>query len=57
MLLGSVVSVGCDVPPGVDVHRTGGGLAITAQKVAAPTKECFAPVTTVALVLVDAAAL
>jgi hypothetical protein len=53
-LVGAVVSIGCDVPPGVAVHDTEDGLQITALAVKAPTVECFAPVTTVALVLVDA---
>lgn len=48
-LVAAVVTVGCDVPPGVDVRRAGDGIEITAQKVAAPHEECFAPVTTVAL--------
>jgi hypothetical protein len=53
-LVGAVVSIGCDVPPGVAVHDTEDGLQVTALAVKAPTVECFAPVTTVALVLVDA---
>ena len=57
VLVGSVVSIGCDVPPGVAVHRTDAGVEITPLKVASPQKECFAPVTTVALVTVDEAAL
>ncbi|MDH2414755.1 hypothetical protein [Nocardioides sp. CER19] len=51
-LLGQVVSVGCDVPPGVTVERD--PLAVRADPVASPKKECFAPVTTVALVVVTA---
>jgi hypothetical protein len=53
-LLGAVVAIGCDVPPGVTVQHADGGLAITALKVEKPREECFAPVTTVALVAVDA---
>lgn len=52
-LVGAVVSIGCDVPPGVTVESAGDGVAIVAQKVASPLKECFAAVTTVALVAVD----
>lgn len=52
-LVGTVVAIGCDVPPGVSVDGNGTGLEVTALKVKSPTKECFAPVTTVALVLVD----
>ena len=57
VLVGSVVSIGCDVPPGVAVQRTDSGVEITPLKVPSPQKECFAPVTTVALVTVDAGAL
>lgn len=57
VLVGSVVSIGCDVPPGVAVHRGDSGVEITPLKVPSPQKECFAPVTTVALVTVDAGAL
>lgn len=53
-LVGAVVAIGCDVPPGVDVQRLGDGLAITPQEVPSPLPECLAPVTTVALVSVDA---
>lgn len=49
MLVAAVVSIGCDVPPGVEVSRAGSGIEITPQKVPAPMKECLAPVTTVAL--------
>lgn len=54
-LFGAVVSVGCDVPPGVNVS-VGDKVEITAQKVADPLQECYVPVTTVALVTVDAPA-
>lgn len=53
-LLGAVVSIGCDVPPGVNVTKGPDGWFIYAQKVASPLQECFAPVTTVALVAVPA---
>ena len=53
-LVGTVVAVGCDVPPGVSVDWNGTGLDVTAHKVKKPTKECFAPVTTVSLLTVDA---
>ncbi len=56
-LVGAVVSVGCDVPPDVTVQDTGAGLSIVAQKVESPLEECFAAVTTVALVTVDSDAL
>lgn len=53
-LVGAVVALGCDVPPGVSVQAVDGVLTITPLKVKSPLQECFAPVTTVALVSVDA---
>ena len=53
---GAVVSIGCDVPPGVDVQGTGDALTITPKEVASPLQECLVPVTTVALVAVDTGA-
>jgi len=55
-LVAAVVAVGCDVPPGVTVTPGAEGVVITPQKVAKPTMECFAPVTTVALVAVPSSA-
>ena len=54
VLIGAVISIGCDVPPGVTVTSTDVGVEIAAEKVLEPLQECFAPVTTVALVHVDA---
>ena len=54
VLLGAVVSIGCDVPPGVNVTVGPDGWFIYPQKVASPLQECFAPVTSVALVAVPA---
>ena len=54
VVVGTVVAVGCDVPPGVSVDWNGTGLDVTALKVKKPSKECFAPVTTVSLLTVDA---
>jgi hypothetical protein len=54
VLVGAVVSIGCDVPPGVTVTSGPEGWLITAQKVPSPLQECFAPVTTVAIVAVPA---
>lgn len=45
----AVVSVGCDVPPGVDVAVDEGPPTFRPKQVPTPTEECFAPVTTVAL--------
>jgi hypothetical protein len=50
-LYGQVVAVGCDVPPGVTVARD--PVAVHPEPVPSPHQECFAPVTTVALVVVD----
>ena len=54
VLVGAVVALGCDVPPGVGVTRTPEGIEVTALKVAKPKQECFAPVTSVSLLTVDA---
>ena len=50
-LYAAVVSIGCDSPTDVSVTDTGSGLVITAEKVPSPLQECFAAMTTVALVL------
>ena len=54
VLLGAVVAVGCDVPPGVRVEGAGSDLRILAKPVPSPLQECLAPVTTVAVVSVPA---
>jgi hypothetical protein len=51
-VMGAVVAIGCDVPPGVTVSQSPDGWVFTPQKVDKPLQECFAPVTTVALVAV-----
>ena len=53
-VMGAVVSIGCDVPPGVTVSQSEDGWVFTPQKVASPLQECFAAVTSVALVAVPA---
>lgn len=53
-LVGAVVAVGCDVPSRVTVAATDDGVVITAVEATSPVPECFASVTSVALVLVDA---
>jgi hypothetical protein len=53
-LMGAVVSVGCDVPPGVRVTQSPDGWVVTPDPVASPLQECFAPVTSVAIVAVPA---
>jgi hypothetical protein len=54
VLLGAVVAIGCDVPPGVRVEGAGSDLRILAKPVPSPLQECLAPVTTVAVVSVPA---
>jgi hypothetical protein len=49
-LMAQVVAIGCDVPRSAYVR----GETIVPAKVASPMKECFAPVTTVALAVVRA---
>jgi hypothetical protein len=56
-LAAAVVSIGCDVPPGVTVQKLEDGVAIVPREVPSPLPECLAPVTTVALVGVDESAL
>lgn len=52
-LAAAVVSVGCDVPPSVTITETDDGVVVSADEVPSPMPECFAAVTSVALVLVD----
>lgn len=54
VLYAAVVSVGCDAPTEVTVAAGPDGLDVEAVPVAAPQQECFAPMTTVALVEVPA---
>ena len=56
LLYGAVVAIGCDAPTDVSVVAGESGLVITGGKVPSPHLECFAPTTTVALVLVPASA-
>jgi hypothetical protein len=51
-LMGAVVAIGCDVPDSVTVTVTADGVSIVADKATSPVPECFAAVTSVALVLV-----
>lgn len=48
----AVVAIGCDVPPGVSVEADGDGFTVEADEVADPLPECFAPVTSVAVIQV-----
>ncbi len=53
-VMGAVVSIGCDVPPSVTVTQAPDGWIITPNKVPSPLQECFAPVTSVAVVAIPA---
>jgi len=55
-IVGSVVAIGCDVPSGVTLVWNGAGLDVTPLKAKQSHQECLAPVTTVALLMVDARA-
>jgi hypothetical protein len=49
-IVGQVVAVGCDRPPGVDVVANADGqLELVPHEVASPLQECLAAVTTVAI--------
>ncbi|MGB0101941.1 MAG: hypothetical protein WBP61_16810 [Nocardioides sp.] len=54
VLAAQVVMIGCDVPPGAALTGTGDAVAIVADKVTSPLKQCLAAVTTVALAAVPA---
>jgi hypothetical protein len=53
-VMGAVVMVGCDVPPGVLVTQSPDGWVVTPEPVVSPLRECFAAVTSVAIVAVPA---
>jgi len=57
VLYAVVVAVGCDAPTDVTVEEGPDGLEVAAVPVAAAQRECFAPMTTVALLEVPAQAL
>jgi len=52
-LYAAVIAVGCDVPPSASVEVRDGKVVITAGKIPKPMPECLAPVTSVAIALVD----
>jgi hypothetical protein len=55
-LVGQVVAIGCDRPPGVDVVvGTDGQVQLVPREVASPLQECLAAVTTVALAVLPPA--
>lgn len=49
----AVVAIGCEVPPDVTVTSTDTGILVEATTSTQKPVECFAPVTSVAIVLVD----
>ena len=53
-VMGAVVAIGCDVPPDVSVEQGPDGWVVRPHKVPSPLQECFAPVTSVAIVAVPA---
>jgi ABC-type glycerol-3-phosphate transport system substrate-binding protein len=53
-VMGAVVAIGCDVPPDVSVEQGPDGWVLRPHKVPSPLQECFAPVTSVAVVAVPA---
>jgi hypothetical protein len=54
-LVGQIVTVGCDRPPGADVMVNGeGDVILVPHEVASPLEECLAPVTTVAVAVLPA---
>ena len=52
---GAVVAIGCDVPTDVQAAQEGDGWVLEPQMPSETMQECFAPVTSVALVAVPAA--
>ncbi|NYG58578.1 hypothetical protein BJ980_001501 [Nocardioides daedukensis] len=57
VLLGTVVALGCDEPTGVTVNKENGVTINPVGLPAKPDKQCFAAVTTVAIVAVKASEL
>jgi ABC-type glycerol-3-phosphate transport system substrate-binding protein len=53
-VMGAVIAIGCDVPPDVSVEPGPDGWVVTPHPVPSPLQECFAPVTSVAVVAVPA---
>jgi hypothetical protein len=49
----AVVAIGCEVPPGVTVTSTDTGILIEGTKPTGKPVQCLAPMTSVAVVLVD----
>lgn len=51
-LAAAVVSIDCEVPPGVEITETGRGLEVVAEPLPEAGRECLVPVTSIALVVV-----
>jgi hypothetical protein len=49
-LVAATVAVGCDVPGGVDITEGDDGPEVRPTKIEDPKPECFAPITSIALV-------
>jgi hypothetical protein len=52
LVYAAVVAIGCDVPPGVTVEVATDAYLVRPEKVVKPHEECFAPVTSVAVISV-----
>ncbi len=49
-LAAATVAIGCDVPEGVSITEGRDGPEVRADKISNPKQECFAPMTSIALV-------
>lgn len=56
-LAAQVVSIGCDEPTSVEARRTPAGVVLEPGPLPSPGRQCFAPMTTVAVVVLEAGAL
>lgn len=56
-LAAQVVAVGCDEPTSVEARRTPAGVVLEPGPLPSPGRQCFAPMTTVAVVVLEAGAL
>ena len=56
-LAAQVVAIGCDEPTSVAARRTPAGVVLEPGPLPSPGRQCFAPMTTVAVVVLEAGAL
>lgn len=56
-LAAQVVAIGCDEPTSVEARRTPAGVVLEPGPLPSPGRQCFAPMTTVAVVVLEAGAL